>query len=74
MSRDGYRSIGGVPVLLVVCTVLASLNFIQAISTIYLQSNGLEFSAIFSLESIMLAAMLLAEVPSGHLSDLFGPW
>ncbi len=67
------RLVGGVPVVLIACTVLASLNFIQAISTIYLQSNGLLFRAIFSLESVMLAAMLVAEVPTGHLADRFGP-
>lgn len=73
MRQTEHRTFGGVPVVLIACTVLASLNFVQAISTIYLQSNGLKFSAIFSLESIMLAAMLLAEVPSGHLADRWGP-
>ncbi|MFS0705360.1 MFS transporter [Cellulomonas sp. 179-A 9B4 NHS] len=73
MPAPPPRSPGGVPVLLLACTVLAALNFTQAISTIYLQSHGVALGAIFSLESVMLGAMLVAEVPSGHLSDRFGP-
>lgn len=55
--------------VLAVAQTTAGLNFYVPISALFLTSRGLTYTQIFGLESILLIAILLFEVPGGVLSD-----
>lgn len=55
--------------VLAVSQTAAALGFYVPVSALFLNSRGLSFSEIFWLESILLASILLTEVPAGVLSD-----
>jgi len=52
-----------------VATISAGLSFYVPISALFLTSRGLSLGDIFVLESILLASILIAEVPAGLLAD-----
>jgi MFS family permease len=58
--------------LICLCTFLGALLFYQPVSVLYLGSRGLSLGEVLLLESFLLVAMLLTEVPSGYVSDLVG--
>lgn len=52
-----------------VATIAAGLSFYAPISALFLTSRGLSLGDIFVLESILLASILISEVPAGLLAD-----
>ena len=52
-----------------VATISAGLSFYVPISALFLTSRGLSLGDIFVLESILLASILISEVPAGLLAD-----
>lgn len=52
-----------------VATIAASLSFYVPVSALFLTSRGLSLGDIFVLESILLASILISEVPAGLLAD-----
>lgn len=52
-----------------IATIAAGLSFYVPVSALFLGSRGLSFQDIFLLESILLAGILTAEIPSGLLAD-----
>lgn len=52
-----------------VATIAAGLNFYIPVSALFLMSRGQSLSDIFIFESILLASILVAEIPSGILAD-----
>ncbi|MFW0119862.1 MFS transporter [Rothia sp. CCM 9417] len=50
-------------------TVAAGFSFYVPVSALFLTSRGLSLEDIFLLESILLASILVAEVPSGLVAD-----
>ncbi|GAB3247926.1 MFS transporter [Alteromonas gracilis] len=70
-TQRPYRrvwSTRGLAVLTVTQTA-AALSFYVPVSAIYLQYRGLSFTQIFWLESILLASILLTEIPAGAIAD-----
>lgn len=57
---------------LVIITFLSRAYFYIHINTLYLQSRGLDLLQVASLESIIVATIFLAEVPTGILADRIG--
>lgn len=55
--------------LIAVATIAAGLSFYVPISALFLTSRGLSLGDIFVLESILLASILISEVPAGLLAD-----
>lgn len=55
--------------LIAVATISAGLSFYVPISALFLMSRGLSLGDIFVLESILLASILISEVPAGLLAD-----
>lgn len=54
---------------LAVATVATGFSFYVPVSALFLTSRGLSLEDIFLLESILLASILVAEVPSGLVAD-----
>lgn len=52
-----------------VATIAVGLSFYAPISALFLTSRGLSLGDIFVLESILLASILISEVPAGLLAD-----
>lgn len=50
-------------------TMIAGLGFYVPVSALFLQGRGLSLGDIFLLESILVASILVAEVPAGLISD-----
>jgi len=50
-------------------TAIAGLGFYVPVSALFLQGRGLSLGDIFILESILVASILVAEVPAGLISD-----
>ncbi|MDP2888783.1 MAG: MFS transporter, partial [Bacteroidota bacterium] len=47
-------------------------NLVMPIVVLFYQDNGLSMSQIFLLKSIYSIAMVVAELPSGYLADVWG--
>ncbi|MDY6055167.1 MFS transporter [Micrococcus sp.] len=52
-----------------VATIAAGLSFYVPVSALFLTSRGLSLGNIFLLESILLASILISEVPAGIVAD-----
>lgn len=52
-----------------VATVAAGLSFYVPVSALFLTSRGLSLGDIFVLESILLASILVSEIPAGLVAD-----
>ena len=50
-------------------TAVAGLGFYVPVSALFLQSRGLSLGDIFLLESVLVASILMTEVPAGLISD-----
>lgn len=52
-----------------VAIIAAGMSFYVPVSVVFLSSRGQSLEDIFIFESILLASILVAEVPSGLISD-----
>ena len=57
---------------LIASKFLLSLSFTVPIQTLFLFAKGLQFSEIMLLESVLLAGILLFQIPTGMFADMFG--
>ena len=60
------------PTKLALVLFLSALYVYLPVFTLYLQSNGLSLLQVNSLWGILVAALFLAEVPTGMLADRIG--
>ncbi len=58
--------------LMVAVTFFANLYFYNHVGTLYLQTRGLSLLQVSSIWSIIMAASLLAEIPTGLIADKIG--
>ncbi len=54
---------------LAIATVATGFSFYVPVSALFLTSRGLSLGDIFLLESVLLASILVAEIPSGLIAD-----
>lgn len=52
--------------------MFSTMGFLYPVFTLFLMSRGLNLTGVLSLESVLAAAILLWEVPSGALADRYG--
>jgi MFS family permease len=58
--------------IMMMVTFFANLYFYNHVGTLYLQTRGLSLLQVSSIWSIIMAASLLAEVPTGLIADKIG--
>ncbi|MDP1743183.1 MAG: MFS transporter, partial [Candidatus Amesbacteria bacterium] len=58
--------------LMVAVTFFANLYFYNHVGTLYLQTRGLTLLQVSSIWSIIMAASLMAEIPTGLIADKIG--
>ena len=55
--------------LLAVASILSSADFAVPVSTLFLLSRGLDFTEVFTLETVLVVSLLLCDLPTGWLAD-----
>ena len=51
--------------------IAAGFDFYVPVSAFFLESRGLSLTDIFMLESVLVASILVAEIPAGVIGDRF---
>ena len=58
-------------ILMALAMIAAGFDFYVPVSAFFLESRGLSLTDIFMLESVLVASILVAEIPAGIIGDRF---